>query len=594
MYKEFWDLFITQYRGLRSGVAVLLVSMGLAFLEVLNVGFLIPLVEVIQATDEPDKHWVTRAVSSLFDILGVPFKVWSLLVAAGLLLAFVSTIRYLRFLLVANVIMNFSVWLRAWAMRRFLNAPMAFFHAQDHAQGKLADTLTTQVTRGSHSSGIIAELIVNIAVIIAFLTTAFIVTPVLTLVTIALLALVVICVQFLINRTRTISTAMVQRELDLQAAGLENLNGINVIKSFQLENRRETTFRETSRDAAQINFKLQRIQGVTTIIHEVALFVLVGGILLAGISLLELEISVIVALLFILYRLMPRVTSLNNTRQSLLATLASLRIAKSVADSTMDAEIVSGDQPFLGLKRGIEFRDVNFSYDGSTDVLKDTNFTVESGKMTAVVGSSGAGKSTIVNLLLRYYDPVAGGLLVDGVDLKELDLDSWRTSIAVVTQDIFLFNETIASNIELGRPGASREQITEAARRAYANDFIQELPEQYETLVGDRGWNLSGGERQRVALARAILKEPKLLILDEATSSLDSESEQLIQRYMSEIQGTCTMVVIAHRMSTIQNADKIVVIEDGRVVEEGSWDGLLAGAGAFANFHRLQSITEPR
>ena len=152
-----------------------------------------------------------------------------------------------------------------------------------------------------------------------------------------------------------------------------------------------------------------------------------------------------------------------------------------------------------------------------------------------------------------------------------------------------MFNDTIANNIALGRPEVTRESIMEAARQAYADDFIQQLPQGYETQVGDRGWNLSGGQRQRIALARAILKMPEILILDEATSSLDSESEQLIQEYMRKIRGTCTMVVVAHRMSTIQDADKIAVLQDGKIAEEGDWDSLLAGAGVFASYHRIQS-----
>jgi ABC-type multidrug transport system fused ATPase/permease subunit len=193
-----------------------------------------------------------------------------------------------------------------------------------------------------------------------------------------------------------------------------------------------------------------------------------------------------------------------------------------------------------------------------------------------------------VDLILRFYDPVQGSIEVDGVDLKDLDLTSWRRSIGVVSQDIYLFNETIAYNIGVGRTDANIEQIVEAAKQAYAHDFIQQLADGYETKIGDRGWNLSGGQRQRIALARAILKRPEILILDEATSSLDSESEQLIQDYMKEIRNSCTMIVVAHRTSTIQDADKIVVLLDGVIAEEGDWDTLSAGSGLLANYHRLQ------
>ena len=191
-------------------------------------------------------------------------------------------------------------------------------------------------------------------------------------------------------------------------------------------------------------------------------------------------------------------------------------------------------------------------------------------------------------MILRHYDPTSGQIQIDGTDLKDLDLQSWRQSIGVVSQDTFLFNTTVATNIGLGHPSTSMEQIVEAARRAQAHDFIENLPAGYETVVGDRGWNLSGGQRQRLSLARAILGEPQLLILDEATSSLDSESERLIQEYIQQAQGTFTMLVVAHRMSTIQNADKIVVLEDGKIVDQGNWETLMESSDVLANYQRLQ------
>jgi len=546
-------------------------------------------VELVQSPGEESEHWVSRAFARLYDTVGVPYELWTILLAFGSLLVVLSAVKYLRMILVARMVTDFTVWMRSWMMDRLLHATMEFFHGQNHAQGRLADTLTTQVTRASATSGAIADICTSITMIIAFLTAAFIITPTLTAITLAMLIVVGLLIQFLITRARILAFAQVQRELELQAIGLENLSGINVIKSFLLERLRGMAFADKARQSAEIGYRLQLNRGQIIILHEIALFGLVGIILLLGISLFHLSISPIVALLFILYRLMPRIAGFNTQRQSLLSTMASLHATKLVADSTMEAQVISGEKTFVELSQGIQFNNVGFSYNGSTDVLKGTQLTIEKGKMTAIMGSSGTGKSTIVSLLLRYYDPVDGQVLVDGVDLKELDLPSWRASIAVVSQDIFLFNDTIINNIEMGRPGASRESVLEAARKAYAHDFIESLPNKYETQVGDRGWNLSGGERQRIALARAILKEPKIMILDEATSSLDSESEQLIQNYIREIRGTCTLVTVAHRTSTVQDADKIVVLQDGCVVEEGNWQDLLEGEGVFANYQRLQS-----
>jgi len=271
-------------------------------------------------------------------------------------------------------------------------------------------------------------------------------------------------------------------------------------------------------------------------------------------------------------------------------TMAALNAVRVAIAETENSLIVSGDTPFTKLQKTVEFRDVSFSYNEATKVIKSINFQLEHGKMTAMVGASGAGKSTLVNLLLRYNDPVKGQVLVDGVDLKELNLNDWRKSIGLVSQDVFLFNDTVGNNISLGRDEITEDRLQKAAQRAFAHDFIQQLPNGYNTMVGDRGWNLSGGQRQRIALARAILLDSDILILDEATSALDSESENLIQAYIQEIKGTRTILVVAHRMSTIQNADNIFVIQDGAIVEQGDWDSLLAGAGVFATYHKLQSL----
>lgn len=588
MYREFWDLFVKQYGGLRGGMAVFVLTTAVSLLEGLNIGLLIPLLETLKPPGEEGRHWVSRAMAGLFDSLGVPFELWTVVLTLGLFVLVLSGLKYLRMVLVAKMVRGFTVWMRLWVMHDLLHADMSYFHRQ--TLGRLTDTLTTQVHRAGISLTMITDISASAGVIFAYLVAALVVSPILTGVAVAMVLIVSLAMQFHILRAKAMSIAMVQAEKDLQAAGLENLSGIHVVKAFLLEQLRGKAYADTARQLGDTTYYLEKNRSQIIVLQEIALFGLVGGVVLVGVAWLGLNITLIVTLLFILYRLMPRITGLNAQRQGLLAGLASLKSVQQVAESTARPEIVSGEKPFTRLSRCIELQGVNFSYNETAHILKDTSFTVEKGEMTAIIGTSGAGKTTLVDLMLRIYDPVKGRILVDGVDLRELDLASWRRSIGVVSQDVFLFNDTIAGNIALERPGANMESIVAAARQAYAHDFIQELPEEYETQVGDRGWNLSGGQRQRIALARAILKKPDILILDEATSSLDSESEQLIHRYMREIRGTCTMVVVAHRMSTIQDADKIVVLQDGKIVEEGNWDSLLAGEGVFANYHKLQSV----
>ncbi|MEJ2316154.1 MAG: ABC transporter ATP-binding protein/permease [Gammaproteobacteria bacterium] len=251
------------------------------------------------------------------------------------------------------------------------------------------------------------------------------------------------------------------------------------------------------------------------------------------------------------------------------------------------------DAPDLLASRGeIEFRDVDFHYQPEREILRGVSFRVPAGHKVAVVGHSGAGKSTLARLLFRFYDVTGGSIEIDGQDIRNVTQQSLRAAIGIVPQDTVLFNETIYYNIAYGRPDASREEVIDAARMAHILDFIEQLPDSWETQVGERGLKLSGGEKQRVAIARAILKRPRILVFDEATSSLDSRTEQAIQLTLSEVSRSHTTLVIAHRLSTIVDADTILVMENGRVIEQGTHHALLQAAGHYAGMWELQQQEE--
>jgi subfamily B ATP-binding cassette protein MsbA len=250
-----------------------------------------------------------------------------------------------------------------------------------------------------------------------------------------------------------------------------------------------------------------------------------------------------------------------------------------------------GDRIAPSLQEGISFENVNFSYEPGEPVLRDVCLRIERGKTTALVGGSGAGKSTLVDLIPRLYDPDTGTIRYDGVDIREFTLASLRSRMAVVSQSTFIFNDTVRANIAYGRPDATEAEIRAAAEQANAVGFIEDMSEGFDTLLGDRGIRVSGGQRQRIAIARAILQDPEILILDEATSSLDSISEQMVQQSLERLMAGRTVIAIAHRLSTIENADWVAVLEDGRIVEQGPYDALLEKRGALWSYHSIQFQT---
>ena len=302
----------------------------------------------------------------------------------------------------------------------------------------------------------------------------------------------------------------------------------------------------------------------------------------------ELTVGTVIAFNTLLMRLFGPVTSLFNMHVDVTRSLALFERVFEYLDLEPEVMEAPGALPLEKLEGRIEYENVCFSYKEGQPVLKDVSFTVEPGEMVALVGPSGAGKTTVTYLVPRLYDPDSGIIRIDGIDVRQISLKSLRSQIGIVTQDTFLFNASIRENVLFGRIDATEEEMIEACKAAYIHDFITSLEEGYDTLVGERGIKLSGGEKQRIAIARAILRNPRIIILDESTSSLDSHAETLIKAAIAPLLANRTSLVIAHRLSTVLAADKILVIEDGRIVESGTHQGLLASGGLYRRLYDEQ------
>ena len=401
----------------------------------------------------------------------------------------------------------------------------------------------------------------------------------------------------IIRRVREMAREFIQASVALNERTIEFLQGLRLIRSFARQD-----YAITNVDTVLIESVTAKRRGLiwqATITPVMELFTtigvaifLIGGYLLLGDE-SKNTLPGLIAFLFVLNRMMIRVATINNTVAKINNLLPVVQRITEILRTDDKDYLVSGHKRFKGLGKRIEFNNVSLSYvENEHQALNQVSFAVPRGSMVAFVGESGAGKSTVFNLVLRLYDPTSGQILVDGTDLREFDLKTWRERIGTVSQDAFIFNASIRDNIAFGKLDATQEQIMAAAQAAHAHDFIMELADGYQTVIGERGYRLSGGQRQRIAIARAILRNPEILILDEATSALDTHSERLIQAALDELRSQRTVLAIAHRLSTITMADQILLLDRGRLVEQGTHEELLALNARYAHLWRLQSKSE--
>jgi len=367
-----------------------------------------------------------------------------------------------------------------------------------------------------------------------------------------------------------------------------SISGILNVKSFTRENVEYNRIRSASNEVKSANYHAIKLSAAFIPIIRVAiLFGFTATLLIGGFLALEGEIRVAMysVLLFITQRLLWPLTELGDTFDLYQRAMASFKRILNLRDET--PSIIDGNKEYETLENGIMLNNAVFSYTQGFEVLKKINLNIEAGKTTAIVGSTGSGKSTLIKLLLRLYDLDSGEIYFDSTELKQLKLENLRRNIGLVSQDVFLFEGTVFENIAYGNLDASNEEVWNAANQSEATDFINQLPNKENTIVGERGQKLSGGQRQRISIARAILKNPEILILDEATSAVDNETEAAIQRSLDMLKQNRTVIVIAHRLSTIRNADKIYVLENGEIVESGSHEELLQNKDVY---HKLWSV----
>ena len=583
---------VRPYAGLFT-VAFLLMSL-VGLFEAGRTALLKSIIDALSPSTAP-------AGSSISELINVtrylPANRNPLPIIAGLLIAFTiirGASEYLSNVLMWRIGVNVVVNLRQRLYNHILQQSSEFFTQHP------TNTLTTHIISDAEKvqtsvSTLLADLIREGLTLLAYLALVFFLNWRLTLIVLFVGPFVAILTNKFGKRLRSIAHSTQETTEEVLDIAQETISGYRIVNAFGMERFEQSRFLKALKAYAKTQVRAARFVFISSPILELvgvliaaAFLIYAQQLMAAGLMSIGTFAAYIVAMLQ-MYDPIRKLSRIQNYFQQSFAAFSRIYTLLDTHTEKRDKENAIELAPF---SNRIEFRDVSFGYqDSSEPVLKEINLEVKRGEVVALVGQSGAGKSTLTNLLIRFYDATSGEIRIDGVTIVNAKLETLRRQIALVTQDVILFNDSIINNIAYGRPDFNRQRIEEAARAAYAHDFIIDRGG-YDTVIGERGVKLSGGERQRLAIARALLKDAPILILDEATSALDTQSERLVQRALTNLMQGRTTIVIAHRLTTIHRADKIVVLERGQVVDIGTHDELMARGGIYRDLYELQFSDE--
>ncbi len=529
---------------------------------------------------EIDKHGAVQVLAVLCAITAVAFLLRNIF-------------RYLGAFLLVNYRVGITMDLRTAMYDKFLKLPVSFF--TEKRKGDMMSRISNDI--GAVEGGIMGSLVDVINspfMILSSLITLFILSPKLTLFSLLVFPVMGWLISWVGKSLKRQATAAQEELGSLFSLVDETLKSSKVIKIFNadriLRRRFVSTTGNWQKYAIGMSRRREMASPMSEFLGSVTILIITW---FAGVQILNeqsMEPETFLVFIGIFFQILDPAKKLSSAISNIQGGMASLDRVSEVLDYDLKIDEIENPIRIHNLEKGIEFKNIGFYYDKDNVILKNFNLNIPKGKTVALVGQSGSGKTTIANLLTRFYDVSEGAILVDGHDIKELSVKDYRSLLGMVTQESVLFNDSVYNNILMGKPDATEQEVTEAAKIANAHRFIEELPEQYHTNIGDDGNKLSGGQKQRVSIARAVLKNPPIMILDEATSALDTESERFVQEALEKMMENRTSLVIAHRLSTIQKADWIVVMERGEIVEQGTHLELYNRNGMYRKLVDLQNF----
>lgn len=611
--KEFWKVikrYVAPYKGYLGGS--ILMNILSALLNIFSFSMLAPILKILFESGSTEYKLIPWSEVSVFDFNSVlnniyyymtewitqygPSKILLLLCAFFCLVTLFKSACYFGAEAVMVPVRTGVVkTMRMQIYQKVISLPLGFFSQE--RKGDIMARISGDVQEVEFSiTSTLDMLLKNPILIIFYFGWLLVMSWQMTLFVIVFAPIFLLIMSAIGRRLKADSAEAQQFWSDTMSQVEETLGGLRIIKAFRAEKKMSGRFEKITenmrRKNTQVGVRQASAHPVSELLGTIMIAVVLwfGGRLILGDS-ASLDAPAFIAYLAILYSVIQPIKDLSKAAYGIPKGLASMERIDVILNAENNVKESENPQRLDGFNDKISFEHVSFRYeDGSRDVVKDITVDIAKGKTIAIVGASGAGKSTLVDLIPRFYDPTAGRITVDGVDIKDARVHDLRALMGNVNQDPILFNDTLFNNIAFGVENATREEVIAAAKIANAHDFIMEKEEGYDTNIGDRGVKLSGGQRQRISIARAILKNPPILILDEATASLDTESERIVQDALDHLMSSRTTIAIAHRLSTIKNADEILVMNEGEIVERGRHDELIEKDGYYKKLYDMQAL----